>query len=39
MADGAGEGQVAIIEYREGDDGNEVPTLMLIKEAIATEKL
>ncbi|PAV70225.1 hypothetical protein WR25_18567 [Diploscapter pachys] len=39
MADGAGEGQVAIIEYREGEDGNEVPTLMLIKEAIATEKL
>ena len=39
MADGAGEGQVAIIEYREGEDGNEVPTLMLIKEAIVSEKI
>lgn len=31
MAEGKGEGQVAIVEYRqEGDE--EVPTLMLIKE-------
>ncbi|EPB80460.1 ribosomal protein L10 [Ancylostoma ceylanicum] len=38
MADGAGDGQVAIIEYRD-IDGEEVPTLMLIKEAITSEKI
>ena len=31
MAEGKGEGQVAIVEYRQ-EDGEEVPTLMLIKE-------
>lgn len=31
MAEGKGEGQVAIVEYRQEND-NEVPTLMLIKE-------
>ena len=36
-AEGA-EGQVAIVEYREGEDGNEVPTLMLVKEALIEEK-
>ncbi|CAJ0610372.1 unnamed protein product [Cylicocyclus nassatus] len=38
MAEGAGDGQVAIIEYRDVD-GEEVPTLMLIKEAITSEKI
>ncbi|VDM60087.1 unnamed protein product [Angiostrongylus costaricensis] len=38
MADGAGEGQVAIIEYRDVNE-EEVPTLMLIKEAIVSEKI
>uniref|UniRef100_A0A915M1J5 Large ribosomal subunit protein uL10 n=1 Tax=Meloidogyne javanica TaxID=6303 RepID=A0A915M1J5_MELJA len=37
MAEGKGEGQVAIVEYRqEGDE--EVPTLMLIKEALEEVK-
>jgi hypothetical protein len=31
MAEGKGEGQVAIVEYRQ-ENGEEVPTLMLIKE-------
>jgi len=37
MAEGKGEGQVAIIEFREEADG-EVPYLMLVKEAIIEEK-
>uniref|UniRef100_A0A914H110 Translationally-controlled tumor protein homolog n=1 Tax=Globodera rostochiensis TaxID=31243 RepID=A0A914H110_GLORO len=37
MAEGKGEGQVAIVEYRQ-DNGEEVPTLMLIKEALIVEK-
>jgi len=37
MAEGKGEGQVAIIEFREEADG-EVPYLMLVKEAICEEK-
>lgn len=37
MAEGHGEGQVAIVEYREEADG-EVPYLMLIKEALVEEK-
>lgn len=36
-AEGAENGQVAIIEYRDVD-GTEVPTLMLVKEAIIEEK-
>ncbi|CAB3408197.1 unnamed protein product [Caenorhabditis bovis] len=35
---GSGEGQVAIIEYRDVD-GTEVPTLMLVKEAVVSEKI
>ncbi|KAL3071895.1 hypothetical protein niasHS_008229 [Heterodera schachtii] len=37
MAEGKGEGQVAIVEYRQ-ENGEEVPTLMLIKEALIVEK-
>uniref|UniRef100_A0A914Z0R4 Translationally-controlled tumor protein homolog n=1 Tax=Panagrolaimus superbus TaxID=310955 RepID=A0A914Z0R4_9BILA len=37
MAEGHGEGQVAIVEYRDTEEG-EVPTLMLIKEALIEEK-
>lgn len=37
MAEGQGEGQVAIVEYRDEDEG-EVPYLMLIKEAVIEEK-
>ena len=37
MAEGAGEGQVCIVEYRQ-ENGEEVPTLMLIKEALDIEK-
>ncbi|KAH7724741.1 Translationally controlled tumor protein [Aphelenchoides avenae] len=37
MAEGRGEGQVAIVEFREEADG-EVPYLMLIKEALVEEK-
>ncbi|CAI4226962.1 unnamed protein product [Auanema sp. JU1783] len=36
-SEGAEGGQVAIIEYRD-EDGTEVPTLLLIKEAIIVEK-
>lgn len=31
MAEGKGEGQVAIVEYRQ-EGGEEIPTLMLVKE-------
>jgi hypothetical protein len=37
QADGQGEGQVAIVEFREEADG-EVPVLMLVKEALVEEK-
>ena len=37
MAEGAGEGQVCIVEYRDEADG-EVPYLMLVKEALVEEK-
>ena len=37
-SEGAEGGQVAIIEYRDVD-GEEVPTLLLIKEAIVSEKI
>jgi hypothetical protein len=37
MAEGRGEGQVAIIEYRDEADG-EVPYMLLIKEALIEEK-
>jgi hypothetical protein len=37
MAEGHGEGQVAIVEYRD-ENGQEVPTLMLIKDALIEEK-
>lgn len=37
MAEGKGEGQVAIVEYRQ-ENGEEVPTLMLVKEALVIEK-
>lgn len=37
MAEGRGEGQVAIVEFREEADG-EVPYLMLVKEALVEEK-
>ena len=37
MANGEGEGQVAIIEYRE-DNGEETPILLLVKEALVVEK-
>ncbi|CAJ0962455.1 unnamed protein product, partial [Mesorhabditis belari] len=37
QAEGNGEGQVAIVEYRD-ENGNEVPTLMLVKEALEQEK-
>uniref|UniRef100_A0AC34FEN2 Translationally-controlled tumor protein homolog n=1 Tax=Panagrolaimus sp. ES5 TaxID=591445 RepID=A0AC34FEN2_9BILA len=37
MAEGHGEGQVAIVEYRDTEEG-EVPTLLLIKEALLEEK-
>lgn len=37
MAEGHGEGQVAVIEYRDEPEG-EVPYLMLIKEALNEEK-
>ncbi|VDO88127.1 unnamed protein product [Heligmosomoides polygyrus] len=38
IAEGVGDGQVAIIEYRDVN-GEEVPTSMLIKEAIISEKI
>lgn len=37
MAEGHGDGQVAIVEYRD-EDGGEVPYLMLIKNALIEEK-
>ncbi|TKR94957.1 hypothetical protein L596_009183 [Steinernema carpocapsae] len=37
MAEGRGEGQIAIVEYRDEADG-EVPYLMLVKEALIEEK-
>jgi hypothetical protein len=37
MAEGKGEGQLAIVEYREEASG-EVPYLMLVKEALVEEK-
>jgi len=37
MAEGQGEGQVAIVEYRDEPEG-EVPYLMLVKEALVEEK-
>ncbi|VDM36541.1 unnamed protein product [Toxocara canis] len=37
MAEGHGDGQVAIVEYRDEEEG-EVPYLMLIKEALVEEK-
>ncbi|VDK83090.1 unnamed protein product [Litomosoides sigmodontis] len=37
MAEGQGEGQVAVVEYREEEDG-EVPYLMLVREALVEEK-
>lgn len=37
MAEGQGEGQVAIVEYRDEDEG-EVPYLILVKEALIEEK-
>nr|P90697.1 RecName: Full=Translationally-controlled tumor protein homolog; Short=TCTP; AltName: Full=TPH-1 [Brugia malayi]AAC47622.1 tumor protein homolog [Brugia malayi] len=37
MAEGQGEGQVAVVEYRDEEDG-EVPYLMLVKEALIEEK-
>ncbi len=37
MAEGRGEGQVAIVEYREEAEG-ENPYLMLVKAAIVEEK-
>uniref|UniRef100_A0A914EB33 Translationally-controlled tumor protein homolog n=1 Tax=Acrobeloides nanus TaxID=290746 RepID=A0A914EB33_9BILA len=37
MAEGRGEGQVAIVEYRDEAEG-EVPYLMLVKEALIEEK-
>lgn len=37
MAAGQGEGQLAIVEYRDEPDG-EVPYLMLVKEALVEEK-
>jgi len=37
MAEGRGEGQVAIVDYRE-EDGTETPVLMLVKEALVEEK-
>jgi len=37
MAEGKGEGQVAIVEFREEADG-EVPYLLLVKEALSEEK-
>jgi hypothetical protein len=36
MAEGRGEGQVAIVEYRE-EDGVETPYLLLVKEALIEE--
>uniref|UniRef100_A0A1I8F0S5 Translationally-controlled tumor protein homolog n=1 Tax=Wuchereria bancrofti TaxID=6293 RepID=A0A1I8F0S5_WUCBA len=37
MAEGQGEGQVAVVEYRDEEEG-EVPYLMLVKEALVEEK-
>lgn len=37
MAEGQGEGQVAVVEYRD-EVGGEVPYLMLVKEALIEEK-
>lgn len=37
MAEGRGEGQVAIVEYRD-ENGVEFPYLMLVKAAIVEEK-
>lgn len=37
MAEGGGEGQVAIVEYRDEAEG-EVPYLMLVREALIEEK-
>lgn len=37
MAEGRGEGQVAIVEYRE-ENGVESPYMMLVKEALIEEK-
>uniref|UniRef100_A0A1I8AKC8 Translationally-controlled tumor protein homolog n=1 Tax=Steinernema glaseri TaxID=37863 RepID=A0A1I8AKC8_9BILA len=37
MAEGRGEGQIAIVEYRD-ENGEEVPYLMLVKEALIEEK-
>lgn len=37
MAEGHGEGQVAVVEYRDEEEG-EVPYLMLVKEALIEEK-
>ncbi|VDK69635.1 unnamed protein product [Onchocerca ochengi] len=37
MAEGQGEGQVAVVEYRDEEEG-EVPYLMLVKEALIEEK-
>lgn len=37
MAEGGGDGQVCIVEYRDEPDG-EVPYLMLVKEALVEEK-
>ncbi len=37
MAEGRGEGQVAIVEFRDEEDG-EHPYLMLVKEALIEEK-
>jgi hypothetical protein len=38
MADGKGEGQVAIVEFRDEPNGEEVPYLLLVKEALIEEK-
>lgn len=37
QSDGQGEGQVAIVEFRDEAEG-EVPVLMLVKEALVEEK-
>ncbi|CAJ0563984.1 unnamed protein product, partial [Mesorhabditis spiculigera] len=37
QAEGNGEGQVCIVEYRDVD-GEEVPTLLLVKQALEEEK-
>lgn len=38
MAEGQGEGQVAIVEYRNDENGEEHPYLLLLKDAIVEEK-